>query len=292
MICSLCPRRCGAERTPDAGFGYCKMPAAAVVAYSGLHYYEEPCISGTNGSGAVFFSGCTLRCMFCQNRDISTSRTGKTVTPEELRAIYSELISKGAHNINLVTAGHFAVPVSESLDEGLPVPTVFNSSGYESEEILDLFDKKIQIYLPDMKYSDNSLAAKYSSVPNYFEAASNAILQMYSQTGRYELDGKGILRKGTVIRHLVIPGELENTFGVIDWVADHFKKGTVLLSLMRQYTPMDTYKYENLNRRVSDLEYEKAKEYMYLCGIRDGFFQDKDSAESVYTPDFKNGAYN
>ena len=286
MICSLCPRKCSAERTADSGNGFCGTPSEAVVAYSGLHFYEEPCISGKNGSGAVFFAGCTLRCIFCQNHAISRRRTGKTVSPDELAGIYSDLIAQGAHNINLVTAVHFAVPVSQSLEKRLSVPVVYNSSGYESPEMLDLLDGKIQIYLPDMKYSDNALAVKYSSAPEYFETAANAILQMYSQVGVYKLDESGLMQNGLIIRHLMIPGELENTLGVIDWVAEKKKNGTVKLSLMRQYTPMKTYKYANLNRRVSDEEYEKAKDYMYLCGVTDGYLQDKDSAQSVYTPDF------
>ena len=291
MICTLCPRRCGAERTPDGGAGFCGMPSDAVVAYSGLHFYEEPCISGTRGSGAVFFSGCILRCVFCQNRDISRVRTGKTVSPDGLRAIYDALIAEGAHNINLVTAGHFAYAVSESLAELLPVPVVYNTSGYETEETLDLFNGKVQIYLPDLKYSYDRLAEKYSAAPGYADIALKAILNMYDQVGDPVIDENGIMKSGVIIRHLIIPGELENTYGVIDMIADNFKKGSVMLSLMRQYTPMERYRYENLNRRVSDEEYEKAKNYMYLCGITDGFIQDGDSARDVYTPDFKNGAY-
>ena len=266
------------------------MPSEAVVSYSGLHYYEEPCISGHNGSGAVFFSGCTMRCVFCQNSEISRQKHGKTVSKDELRRIYFDLIESGAHNINLVTASQFAIPVSESLKEKLPVPVVYNSNGYESDEILDLFNGKIQIFLPDMKYSDDRLAIRYSKTPDYFKNSSNAILRMYDQVGRYVTDRDGMMKSGVVIRHLIIPGELENTFGVIDWAADNFKKGNVKFSLMRQYTPVSEYPYDNLNRRVTDEEYERAKEYMYLCGITDGYFQDGDSAQSIYTPDFKNGA--
>ena len=292
MKCSICPRRCNVERNETEGTGFCGMPSKAVVAYSGLHFYEEPCISGKNGSGAVFFAGCTLRCVFCQNHTISRSRGGQTVSVAELRNVYFDLITEGAHNINLVTASHFAVPVADSLREKLPVPVVYNSSGYESTEILDMLRGKIQIYLPDMKYSDDGTAIKYSSAPNYFSIASEAILRMYDQVGRYIIGADGIMQSGIIIRHLIIPGELDNTYGVIDWISDNFRKGTVKLSLMRQYTPMETYRYENLNRRVTDEEYEKAKEYMYLCGVDDGYFQDRDSAVSSYTPDFSKGAVN
>ena len=217
-VCNICPRKCNAERLPLAenGEGFCGLGGAPKIARAALHFWEEPPISGENGSGTVFFSGCNLGCIFCQNKKISRGRFGKTVTPERLREIYEELINKGAHNINLVTPTHFADAVLASLEPKLSVPVVYNCGGYESVETLKRFEGKIQIYLPDIKYSDNALAKKYSAAPDYFETAKEAVKEMYRQTGKYDIGDDGIMKKGVIIRHLILPGQLENTKKVID----------------------------------------------------------------------------
>lgn len=284
MICNLCPRRCGAERNERAGTGFCRMPAAPVVARAGLHHWEEPTISGTRGSGAVFFSGCVLGCVFCQNGSISHENFGKTVTVERLREIFLELIDQGAHNINLVSPTPYALSIREALSEPLPVPVVWNTGGYERVETLRALEGKVQIWLPDLKYADDTLAEKYSAAGDYFEVAAAAILEMYRQVGDYEVED-GLLKKGVVIRHLLLPGALDNTRRVLDWVAEHFRPGQVLFSLMAQYTPQPGAE-GLLSRRVTGAEYRAARAYMENLGIVDGYVQDAASAKAEYTPNF------
>ena len=284
MICSLCPRRCGAQRGESAGSGFCAMGTSPRIARAALHHWEEPVISGTQGSGTVFFSGCTLRCIFCQNHDISAGGFGETVSVARLREIYADLIAQGAHNINLVTASHFAPWVAQSLTPSLPVPVVWNCGGYESEEILSLLEGKVQIYLPDLKYADAALAAEYSAASDYFEVATAAIVEMHRQVGDYVLE-KGLLQSGVVIRHLVLPGQLENTRRVLDWISRTFAPGQVLVSLMSQYTPQP-HAEGLLSRRVMAAEYRAAAQYMENCGITDGFLQERTAAKEEYTPPF------
>ncbi len=283
--CELCPRRCGALR--DGGdTGYCGEGTRPRIARAALHYWEEPPISGENGSGAVFFSGCNLRCVYCQNMAISQRGLGKTVTVERLRRIYRELADAGAHNINLVTPTHFADAVIESLTPPPPVPVVWNSSGYESVETLRRLEGKARIYLPDMKYSDPAIAAKYSNAPDYPRVAKDAITEMFRQTGPYVMDGD-LLKSGTVIRHLILPGNIGNTIGVIEWVAATFRPGDVLFSLMAQYTPVEPpTPFPELNRRVTREEYAEAMAAMERAGITDGFYQELSSASEEYTPPF------
>lgn len=285
--CNICPRKCNALRRENDGDGVCKTGTLPKLARASAHFWEEPCISGTKGSGTVFFSGCNLKCVFCQNYEISTGGFGKTVSVERLKEIYSELIASGVHNINLVTPTHFAPQVLKSLDEPLPVPVVYNSSGYESIETLKKFDGKVNIYMPDFKYADSEIAKKYSSAENYPEIAKKAISEMYRQVGKCEFDKDGMLIKGVLIRHLMLPNNLENTLDVIDWVSENFKSDEILFSLMRQYTPpKGGCKYKELENRVTDEEYKRAENYMYLCGIENGFVQESDSAQSEYTPYF------
>lgn len=284
MICSLCPRRCGAERTETTGGGFCAMPAMPVVARAALHQWEEPVISGTRGSGAVFFSGCSLRCVFCQNHDISAGGFGRPVTVARLREIFRELVAQGAHNINLVTPTHFTPWIREALAEDVGVPVVWNSGGYERVDSLRTLEGRVDIYLPDLKYADAALGGSLSAAPDYFEVATAAIAEMFRQTGPCVVED-GLLRRGVVIRHLVLPGHLENTKRCIDWVARTFRPGEVLFSLMSQYTPQPGAE-GLLARHVRRSEYAAAVEYLLNCGVTDGFCQERTSARAEYTPPF------
>ena len=284
MICTLCPRRCGAVRTEERGEGFCGMPATPVVARAALHYWEEPAISGTKGSGTVFFSGCVLRCVFCQNGSISRENYGKAVTAARLREIFEELIAQGAHNINLVSPTPYVPAIREALKEPLPVPVVWNTGGYERVETLRSLEGKVQIWLPDLKYADSALAQRYSGAADYFPVATAAIEEMYRQVGDYVLKD-GLLRRGVVIRHLLLPGALDNAKAVMDWVAEHFLPGQVLFSLMSQYTPQPGAE-GLLRRRVTGSEYRAALQYMENLGIVDGYCQDSSSAKEEYTPPF------
>ena len=285
MICTLCPRRCGAERTDTRAGGLCGMPAAPVVARAMLHQWEEPCLVGDHGAGCVFFSGCNLRCCFCQNGTISREGFGKPISVERLREIFRELIAQGASCLDLVTPTHFTPAILEALgDEEWPVPVVWNCGGYESVETLRLLEGKVQVYLPDLKYALPGPAKRYSGAEDYFDRASAAILEMYRQTGPYVLED-GRLKRGVVIRHLQLPGELENTRRCIDWVAETFRPGEVLFSLMSQYTPQPGAKGP-LARHVTGAEYRAAVAYMENCGITDGYNQERTSAREEYTPDF------
>ena len=284
MICNLCPRRCGALRTETEGRGVCRMPEAPVVARAALHQWEEPPISGTRGSGTVFFSGCSLGCVFCQNDAISHQDFGRPISLERLRAICFELIDQGAHNINLVNPTHYAHAVARLLAQPLPVPVVWNCGGYEKPETLRRLEGKVQVYLPDLKYGLSEPACKYSGAADYFDWAKRAILEMFRQTGPYRMEN-GLLKQGVLIRHLLLPGELENTRRVIDWVAESFRPGEVLFSLMSQYTPQPGAEGK-LARHVTKAEYRAAVEYMENCGITDGYTQERTSAREEYTPAF------
>lgn len=261
------------------------MPAAPVVARAAKHFWEEPCISGESGSGTVFFSGCTLRCVFCQNMEISSGGFGKRIDTSRLRGIFEELIADGANNINLVSPTPYIPWILKALDEPLPVPVVWNTGGYERAEILHSFAGKVQIYLPDLKYVSPELSQKYSGAGDYFEYAAPAIREMFSQTGKYVIGDDGLMRSGVIIRHLMIPGELEETKRVIDWVAENFESGDVKFSLMSQYTPRPGAD-GNLARHVTKAEYRAACGYMRDCGIDDGFLQERTAAREEYTPPF------
>ena len=260
------------------------MPDVPVIARAALHHWEEPCISGTQGSGTVFFSGCTLGCVFCQNRSISHEHFGEIVTPSQLRKIFEDLIAQGAHNINLVSPTPYVPAILKALEDPLPVPVVWNTGGYERVETLRALEGKVQIWLPDLKYADSTLAEKYSGAADYFDHAAAAILEMHRQVGDYVMED-GLLKSGVVIRHLMLPGALQNTKAVMDWAAAHFSPGQVLFSLMAQYTPQPGAE-GLLSRRITKMEYRAALRYMENLGITDGYSQDADSARSEYTPDF------
>ena len=268
-------------------FGSCGVGLAPIVARAGLHMWEEPIISGTKGSGTVFFSGCNLHCVFCQNYDISCKGFGKEITIERLKEIYHELIAQGAHNINLVTPTHFTEAVLQSQDEPLPVPVVYNTSGFETQDTLRRLKGKVQIYLPDLKYSDDMAAIKYSNAPYYFRIATEAIKEMYNQVGDYHIDDNGIMTKGVIIRHLIMPGMPDNTKRIIDWVAANFKPGQVMFSLMHQYVPCGrASEYPEINRKVTDEEYKELESYLLQSTIEDGFVQEGDAACKDFIPCF------
>ena len=259
------------------------MPEDPVVSRAAPHFWEEPCISGERGSGAVFFAGCNLRCVFCQNYDISALRRGTEIPIGRLREIFSELAAQGVHNLNLVTGAHFAPAIAEALTPKPPLPVVWNSGGYESAETLRMLEGKVDVWLPDLKYSDAALAGRLSAAADYPRAAAAAIREMFRQTGPYVLDGDGMLVRGVMIRHLVLPGEPDNTFGVLDWIAETFRPGDVLVSLMGQYTPNG---HGGPDRRLTEEEYGRAADYMTALGILEGYTQELGSARSEYTPAF------
>ena len=287
MTCSLCPRNCRALRTDTRGLGACRMPAAPVAARAALHHWEEPPISGSRGSGAIFFSGGSLGCVFCQNRKISQQDFGEGITLERLREICGELISQGAHNLNFVNPTHYAHVLGELLERYRPtVPVVFNTGGYDKVDTLRTLEGKVDIYLPDLKYLDGATAGRYSKAPDYPETAQAAIREMVRQTGPCQFDDNGLLLKGTVIRHLILPGQVGQAKAVMDWVSQEFPAGTVLFSLMSQYTPWgDLKNCPEINRRLRSSEIRAAREYMENLGLA-GFTQERASAREEYTPPF------
>lgn len=287
--CLMCPRGCSVDRNARER-GFCGATNEYVVGSADLHFYEEPCISGTQGSGAIFFSGCNLRCVFCQNRDISREIYGKKYTEDELIDKMLELQGRGAHNINLVTATPYSFFVAETLKKAkkdLKIPVVYNCGGYESIEALRALDGLVDIYLPDFKYFDDALAKEYSSAPNYATAAGEALVEMYRQVGRLQTDENGIATRGLIVRHLVLPACREDSKAVLKYISEILPPEDVTLSLMRQYTPdfADTDAPKNLKRRLTSFEYEDVLNYALSLGF-DGFSQGKESAKTDFTPKF------
>ncbi len=291
MKCSICPRKCGAERNENFGTGICSVGEMAKIAKVMLHKWEEPCISGTNGSGAVFFSGCNLKCVYCQNYEISAENKGEYISRQYLREIFEELEEQGAHNINLVNPTHYAHIIKNVLEKPMNIPVIYNCGGYEGMDGLKMLEGKVQIYLVDMKYSDSTLSGKYSGAVDYPAIAQEAIKEMYRQVGDFVIDKNGIMQKGIIIRHLVLPGYMDNSKGVIDFVSREFKDKKIMFSLMGQYVPMGRVmkeeKFSEINKKVSKSMYNKLCEYMKACGIEYGFTQELTSADSKYTPDFQ-----
>lgn len=280
--CRLCPRECGVNRaTGETGF--CGCPATALVAKTMRHMWEEPVLAGSGGSGAVFFGGCTLGCKYCQNAAISGGPVGTPVDSAGLRRIFEDLIAQGAENIDLVTPTHFLPTILPALAPKLPVPVVCNCGGYERVETLRELEGKIDIYLPDFKYADGALAASLSGAPDYFPRAQDAIREMVRQTGAPQWQGDKLLR-GTVIRHLILPGHVDNSLRVLDWIGETFAPGQVLVSLMRQYTPMGNLPAP-FDRRVTEEEYQAVLSWMYLNDL-EGFTQEAESADRGFIPDF------
>lgn len=285
--CTLCPRRCGADRTVRLGF--CGAGDAIRIARAMAHHWEEPCISGKNGSGAIFFSGCTLKCVYCQNTLISHGRFGADISDERFAEICFELKAKGVHNLNLVTPDAYIeriAPILRSIKCKLALPIVVNCSGYLSERQLSLLDGVADVYLPDFKYADSELSRSLSSAADYPEVAERAIVEMVRQTGRPVLDGEGMLLKGTLVRHLVLPGYRKNSLAVLDRLAERFGRDEILLSLMAQYTPTsEGINDGSLNRRLTAFEYRSVADKLAELGF-DGYLQERTSAQSSYTPSF------
>lgn len=291
MQCTLCPRKCRADRD-NGERGFCGETAQLTAARASLHLWEEPCISGTRGSGAVFFSGCVLRCVFCQNYDISSRGVGKPITVERLCKIFLELQAQGAHNINLVNPTHFTPQVIRALEaakaRGLTLPVVWNSGGYELPDTLRLLEGLVDVYLPDVKYYSDELARRLSAAPNYFEIAMAALDEMLRQTGAPVFSPEGLLLKGVVARHLVLPWEYRDSIEVIKRLGERFG-GKILFSLMSQYTPFGRVRtdpaFSRMNRRITTFEYQKALDAALEAGLT-GYMQEKSSAKEEYTPEF------
>ncbi|MDE5884432.1 MAG: radical SAM protein [Oscillospiraceae bacterium] len=285
--CSLCPRQCHVNRNETSGF--CGAKNQIRIARAALHFWEEPCISGVNGSGAVFFSGCNLQCCFCQNMPISSENFGAEISGERLAEIFLELQAQGAHNINLITAGHYLlqiIPVLEKIKPQLRIPVIYNTSSYESVENLKKLDGLIDIYLPDFKFFDPETARNYANAPDYPEITEKAILEMLRQTGNPIFE-KHLLKKGCIIRHLVMPGHRQESIALLNYLAENsdFHKNQFLLSLMAQYTPMQNSVYPELNRKITKMEYNSVLRTAQDLGFS-GYSQDKSASEQSYTPDF------
>ena len=280
--CTLCPRVCGADRTAGVT-GFCGCPDTALVAKTMLHKWEEPVLAGNGGSGAIFFGGCTLGCSYCQNRVISACPTGTPTDSKALRAMMEELIAQGAENIDLVTPTQFLPTVLPALEAPLPVPVVYNCGGFERPETIQLLRGKVDIFLPDLKYADNALALSLSGAKDYFQTATRAIQAMVDTAGPLQWEGER-LKKGTVIRHLILPGHIDNSLKVLDWIGDAFCPGEVLVSLMRQYTPMPGLPAP-LDRPVTEEEYEAVLSWMFLNEL-EGFTQECSAASGAFIPDF------
>ena len=280
--CRLCPRNCGVDRTAVER-GFCGCPGTALVAKTMLHKWEEPALAGSGGSGAVFFGGCTLGCSYCQNAAISRKPTGRPVDSRELRGLFEELIAQGAENIDLVTPTQFLPTILPALSPKLPVPVVYNCGGYESVQTLKALEGHIDIDLPDLKYATPALGRSLSKAADYFPRATEAIREMVRQTGPVTWQGEKILR-GTVIRHLILPGQVENSLKVLDWIGETFRPGEVLVSLMRQYTPLGN-QTPPMDRRITDEEYDAVLSWMFLNDL-EGFTQEAQAADRGFIPDF------
>lgn len=293
MLCDICPRKCDIDRARARG--YCGMGEAPTAARAFLHMWEEPCISGRRGSGSIFFSGCNLKCIYCQNHQISHNGRGRHLTVEELADIFLTLRDRGAHNINLVTPTHFAPAIREALNmakrpetaERLPldIPVVYNTNAYDSIEQLKLFEDMADIYLPDLKYISCDLSKQYSGAADYFEKASAAIIEMYRQKGAPEFDSEGMTKKGVIIRHLVLPGHAAETLRVLDWISANLSKDAYV-SLMSQYTPCHLAReHSRIGRRITRHEYDRVVSRFMKLGLN-GFVQERGSASEEFIPDF------
>ena len=287
--CRLCPRNCGADRLSGKR-GYCGAGAEILVARAALHMWEEPCISGSEGSGAVFFSGCSLGCVFCQNRSISRGERGEKISAERLAQIMLELQDQKANNINLVTAGHFVPQIAAALalakEQGLRIPVVYNSSGYEKAETLGMLSGLVDVYLPDFKYMDSELAAAYSRAPDYVETAKAALREMVSQTGLPMFDERGMITRGVIVRHLLLPGHVADSRRVVEYLFKTYGN-RIYISLMNQYTPIPAVAADPLlSRKVTKREYDRLVDYALSLGVEQGFIQEGETAKESFIPEF------
>lgn len=290
FLCKLCPRECNVDRGLGKT-GFCKVPNHIKVARAALHFWEEPCISGDEGSGTVFFSGCNLRCVYCQNRKIAEGVYGKNITVDRLAAIFLELQEKGANNINLVTPSHYVLQIIKALEmakeQGLTLPVVYNSSAYEKVETLKLLEGYVDVYLPDFKYMDRRLSGKYSKAEDYSVVAKRAIFEMVRQVGAPCFDDRGILQKGVIVRHLVLPGYTQDSKKIIKYLYDTYGNG-IFISILSQFTPLSYLsEYPELNRKITEEEYEDVVDYAIEIGVDNGFIQEGDVAEESFIPDFE-----
>ena len=287
--CRLCPHNCGVNRL-KGNKGRCNSDNRLLIALASLHYFEEPCISGKNGSGTVFFTNCNLACKYCQNYEISQFQKGKEITVEHLAEIFLKQKQRGANNINLVTPTSYVYQIIEALDiakkNGLNIPIVYNTNGYEKKEIIELLRGYIDIYLPDLKYYSNDIAKKYSGIDNYFEIATSTIKEMYKQVGKVVFNEKGILKKGVIIRHLVLPNHILNTKHILKWIKENMPQD-IYVSVMAQYFP--TYKAKEdglINRKLNKKEYKQVEEYLYSLNLENGYMQELGEHEEEYVPEF------
>lgn len=289
MQCNLCPRGCKKNRALGET-GYCGMPEDIYIARAALHMWEEPCISGKEGSGTVFFSGCPLRCVFCQNRKIALGKIGKKISVDRLSEIFLELQAKGANNINLVTPTHYIYQIKQALiqakNNGLNIPIVYNTSSYENVESLRLLDGLIDVYLPDLKYYSSDLSRKYSNAPDYFTVATLAIDEMFRQVGKPVFNEEGKIQKGVIVRHMILPGHTKDSKAVLDYLVNKYHDD-IYVSIMNQYTPMEEMTgYEEINRRITSREYEKVIDYSIEIGLNNGFIQEGETAKESFIPEF------
>lgn len=285
FVCNTCPRRCNIDR--DENVGVCGVTSEYKVARAALHHWEEPCISGSRGSGTVFFSGCAMKCVYCQNYEISKNTFGKVISEERLIEIFKELEEKQAHNINLVNPTHYSLQLFETLKKYRPsVPVVWNTGGYDSVETLKKSEGTVDVFLTDIKYADDSVALKYSGVKNYFNTATSAVLEMHRQVGENVFDEDGIMQKGLIVRHLVLPGNVSQAFRVMDWVKANLPSDTVI-SLMSQYTPCArAAEYPTINRKLSEREYDLVLDYALKLDFENVFIQEHESSSTEFIPEF------
>ena len=289
--CVLCPRKCHVNRTAGQ-IGYCGQTSELMAARAALHFWEEPCISGTNGSGTVFFSGCNLRCAFCQNHNIALGEAGQPISTERLAEIFLELQEKGAHNINLVTPTHFIPQIGKALEaaklHGLSIPIVYNTGSYEEVSSLRMLDGLVDIYLPDLKYYSTELSLRFSHAADYFEKATDAIAEMYQQVGQpvFTDDGTELLKRGMIVRHLLLPGQTKDSKKILRYLYETYDDN-IYISIMNQYTPLPhVADIPELNRKVTDEEYERVLTFAKRLGIQNGFYQEGDTAEESFIPAF------
>jgi putative pyruvate formate lyase activating enzyme len=287
--CTLCPRNCHIDRTIGKK-GYCRETEELVVARAALHMWEEPCISGVKGSGAVFFSGCAMGCVYCQNYNIANGLAGKIITVVHLADIFITLAGQGAHNINLVTPSHYVPQIIDAItiarEKGLQLPIVYNCSGYEKVETLKLLEGYVDVYLPDFKYCNAQIAKRYSNCPDYFDYASKAVKEMVQQVGSPVIDEDGIMKKGVIVRHLALPGYREDSRNIIKYLYQNFGD-SIYISILNQYTPMQNVKnYPEINRRIAKKEYEALVDYAIDLGVENGFIQEGDTALESFIPEF------